>query len=244
MTKEIKAEQAHYLKEEILRIQSSMGKGYFLLGELFKKFRDEKLYRLLSCNTMEEFIAQPELACSRSSVYDYIHMHETYIEKLGISSDEIADIKYSKLRKILPVVLSDPEEWIEKARTLSRGDLALEVGEAKTIRETAESQKRPDLRTPLKLNASLGAEKIYAQIVSQCEICPICDKHEDLTPHHFPRTHARGGEEDDWKRIPLCLMCHEEAQVNSKEWSHVNRINIQNWFYGVIKILAERLKEK
>ena len=243
MNKEIKAAQAHHLKEEIIRIKNSMGKGYFLLGELLKKIRDERLYRLLDCNTMTEFIAQPELAFSRSSVYDYIKLYEIFIEKLNMP--EIADIPYSQLRRILPVVESDPEEWISKARTLSRADLALEVGDAKDTREGAEWEKRPDLRPPLKLNASRSVSKIFLNLIKQIDICPVCGKQEDLTLHHFPRTKARLDKKDEWKCIPICLECHETAQVQQKEWLYTNRIRIFDFFYYIaLECVKLKLKEE
>lgn len=234
MTKEIKAEQAHYLEKEIVRIKTNMGEAYFLLGELFKKIRDEKLYRLLDYNTMTEFIAQPELAFSRSSVYDYIHMYEIYVEELGFNTDILSAVQYSQLRKILPVVLSDPEEWIEKARTLSRGDLTLEVGEVRNPREMAEWEKSPDLRTPLKLNASKSAEKIYANLIKQIDTCPICGKREDLTMHHFPHTRVRAGKEKGWQQIPICLQCHGEATDKPNEWLIVSQYKLFDFFYYIV----------
>lgn len=249
MKKEVKAEQAHYLKDQILRIKASMGQGYFLLGELLKKFRDDKLYRLQDYQTMGEWIAQPELALSRTSVYDYIHMHEMYELKLGIDPKDIADVVYSQLRKILPVVEKSPSEWIEKARTLTRSDLTIEVRESQGHVEEWKSPPNIEITPSEALESILSkkrrkdtpATKIYVEIVSQCEICPICDKVEDLTPHHFPRTKARGGKDGDWKRIPLCLECHEEAEAHPSEWLMGNRVRMFDWFYGVIEMLIERL---
>jgi len=238
MTKEVKAEQAKYLENQILRIKKSMGQGYFLLGELFKKVRDERFYRLLDYNTMTEFIAQPELAFSRSSVYDYIRMYEVYIQSLGMTADELTDITYSQLRKILPVVETNPEEWISKAKTLSRTDLALEVGEAKKWEE-------PDLSPPLKLNASRTAEKIYENLVKQIDTCPVCGKKEDLTKHHFPRTKARLDKKDQWKYIPLCLECHENAQAGQSKWLWTNRVHVFDFFfYIILECVKLSLKEK
>lgn len=245
MNKQLRSEQAHYLKEQILRVKASMGQGYFLLGELLKKIRDERLYKLLDYQTMKEFIAQPELAFSRTSVYDYIHMYETYILKLkwnDINPDLVANIAYSQLRKILPVVERSPEEWLYRAKTLSRGDLTLEVRESQG-KPVAELQKIPDLRPPLKLNVSKSAEKIYLDIVKQTEECIICGTLEPIG-HHFPRTHKRGGEAEDWKVIPICMVCHAGSHAKPSEWLRTHRMAIFGWFYSVISILAEKLKEE
>lgn len=260
----ILAEQADYLFKEIVRLKTDIGKKYFQFGKLFKKIRDDKLYKNLGYGTMNEFVADPDIAFSRTTVYDYIHMHETYVEKLELDPEEIAGITYSKLRKILSVVEDNPQGWIDTARVLSQSDLTEEVREFKgeprgenalsTSPDLPISREILDL-TPLEallaiLKSNTGKDidptEIYALWASQCKICPICGKSEGLTPHHFPRTRGAGTEK--WKFIPLCLECHSEAQVNHKEWSYTYRVKIQDYFYNcivdLIKIIKNLQEEK
>lgn len=238
MKKEIKAEQAHYLVEEIKRIKAEIGKGYFLFGEMFKKIRDDKLYKLTGCQTFTEFLGDPDISFSRSTVYDYIRVYEVYVEKLGIDPVNIADITYSKLRRILLVVEKDPEEWLSKARTLSRGDLTMEVRESQGKPEKLDrSAYTPDL------SSARTGQRAYLKWVKQQERCIISGELEPVA-HHFPRTKKRGGEAEDWKRIPISIREHTYAHSNPSAWLSESLKPITDWFYDTIATLFEKLQEK
>lgn len=239
--KEIRAEQAHYLVEEIKRIKAEIGKGYFLFGEIFKKIRDDKLYKLAGCQTFKEFIAQPEIAFSHSTVYDYIAVYRVYVEELGINPEHIADITYSKLRRVLPVVEKDPEEWLSKARTLSRGDLTMEVRESQGKPEIAE-WKKSAYATPDLPSARTG-QRAYLKWVKQQERCIVSGELEPVA-HHFPRTHKRGGEAEDWKRIPISVREHALSHKNGPAWLWEHRGAIFGWFYDTIAMLFEEKGKK
>ena len=238
MNKQIRSKQAFYLVEEIKRIKAEIGKGYFLFGEMFKKIRDDKLYKLTGCQTFTEFIAQPEIAFSHSTVYDYIAVYRVYVEELGISPEHIADITYSKLRRILLVVEKDPEEWLSKARTLSRGDLTMEVRESQGKPEKLDkSAYTPDLPS-----ARTG-QRAYLKHVKAQERCIITGELEPVA-HHFPRTKKRGGEAEDWKRIPISMREHTLAHTKPSTWLSENIKPITDWFYDTIAMLFEEKEKK
>lgn len=239
MKKEIRAEQAHYLVEEIKRIKAEIGKGYFLFGEMFKKIRDDKLYKLTGCQTFTEFIAQPEIAFSHSTVYDYIAVYRVYIEELGINPEHIADITYSKLRRILLVVEKDPEEWLSKARTLSRSDLTMEVRESQGKPEKLDKSA---YTTPDLPSARTG-QRAYLKWVKQQERCIISGELEPIA-HHFPRTKKRGGEAEDWKRIPISMSEHTLSHSKPSAWLWERRRAIFDWFYDTIAMLFEEKEKK
>lgn len=218
---------------------------------MFKKIRDDKLYKLAGCQTFKEFIAQPEIAFSHSTVYDYIAVYRVYVEELGINPEHIADITYSKLRRVLPVVEKDPEEWLSKARTLSRGDLTMEVRESQgkpEIGRIAMTEEDPDLlyysqhqNTPIP-RARTG-QKAYLKWVKQQERCIISGELEPVA-HHFPRTHKRGGEAEDWKRIPISMSEHTRAHANPSVWLSESLKPITDWFYDTIAMLFEEKEKK
>lgn len=229
-----------YLKQQILDLKTSVGKAYFLFGELFKKIRDDKLYKLSGCQTFTEFIAQPEIAFSHSTVYDYIAVYRVYIEELGINPENIADITYSKLRRILLVVEKDPEEWLSKARTLSRGDLTMEVRESQGKPEI--EWKKSAYTTPGLPTARTG-QRAYLKWVKAQERCIISGELEPVA-HHFPRTKKRGGEAEDWKRIPISVGEHALSHQRGSAWLWEHRRAIFDYFYDTIAMLMERLQDE
>ena len=119
---------------KILKLKKGIRKKFIELGAYLKQVHDFELYRRmgLSCETFDEYIAQPELTFQRSTAYSLIGVYEDFFEKESnhLDVENIEEIDYTKLDKIrrfknLPK--EEFEEWIEKARTLSLSDLNEEI---------------------------------------------------------------------------------------------------------------------
>ncbi len=125
--------------QKVLDIKRNIEGRFIELGGILKEIRDKKLYINLSYDTFEGYLAQPELALNRSTVYAIINVYETFIEGKSGQPDitEIAEIGYTKLSRISQFK-SDPDfnEWIYKAKTLSLSDLGAEIREAKNPEKT------------------------------------------------------------------------------------------------------------
>ncbi len=122
---------AFNLHQEILNLKRNIETQFLQMGALLKRIRDERLYETLSYETFEEYIAQPELALNRSTVYKIIGVYEDFgmCNQLDI---DIAEIGYAKLDRIRQFKdQEDFEEWVYKAKTLSLSDLSLEIREKK-----------------------------------------------------------------------------------------------------------------
>jgi len=123
------------LKElkDMLRTQSYL---FLEIGRILKRFRDDKLYRDLGqggYDTWTEFLGSGELSQKPSTVQAYIQVYETMILRLKYRMEEIAEIPYDKLRLALPEInkaktKEEAEEWLGKARELSRSDILRERG--------------------------------------------------------------------------------------------------------------------
>lgn len=221
-------EKAHELAKRIKECRKEVAMRFLELGKLFKEVRDEELYKELDCESFTEFIADPEISFSRSTVYSFIEIYEKYTLRLKVSQEYLLDIGHGKLRIINPVVEENPDEWLGKARALSRSDLISEVREHQGI--------KPSFSLPITLEGypyapDLASHDSYLEWVRKSP-CIICERKEAF-PHHFPRTKGAGAEE--WKVIPLCVPCHSEAHQNPKEWLWGNRIQIFDYFYGLVK---------
>ena len=119
--------------QKILKLKKGIRKKFIELGAYLKQVHDYELYRRmgLSCETFDEYIAQPELTFQRSTAYSLIGVYEDFFdESIHLDVENIEEIDYTKLDKIrrfkhLPK--EEFEEWIEKARTLSLSDLNEEI---------------------------------------------------------------------------------------------------------------------
>jgi|LSQX01.1.fsa_nt_gb redox-regulated HSP33 family molecular chaperone len=127
------------IHEKIIQIKYEIERNFVQLGAMLKIVRDQELYKEKSCETFEEYIAQPELSLARSTVYAIINVYETFFEKSEQS--DLIEIGYSKLNRIAQFKGNeDFEEWIYKAKTLSLSDLGKEIKEVKgeTVSEAIE----------------------------------------------------------------------------------------------------------
>ena len=132
--KEMFVNTACSIHQKILRLKKGIRKKFIELGAYLKQVHDSELYKEmgLSCETFDEYIAQPELTFKRSTAYSLIGVYEDFFEKESnhLDVDNIEEIDYTKLDKIRRFKNSPKEEfeeWIEKARTLSLSDLNEEI---------------------------------------------------------------------------------------------------------------------
>ena len=110
-------------------------------GRLLKVLRDEKLYLHLGYEGWLDFINSGEVTIRQSTIYAYISIYEMYVMKYGFPPVSLAKIPWDKLHMALPAVRKskdkdEVEEWIEKARVLSRSDLAIELGEVEPLKRS------------------------------------------------------------------------------------------------------------
>jgi len=123
--------------QKIMKLKKGIRKKFIELGAYLKQVHDFELYRRmgLSCETFDEYIAQPELTFQRSTAYSLIGVYEDFFEEsIHLDVENIEEIDYTKLDKIRRFKNLPKEEfelWIEKARTLSLSDLNEEIKEAR-----------------------------------------------------------------------------------------------------------------
>ncbi len=162
--KDMFVDTAYSVHQKILKIKKVIRKKFIELGAYLKQVRDFSLYKDmgLSCETFDEYIAQPELTFQRSTAYSLIGVYEDFFDKsIHLDVEKIDEIDYTKLDKIRRFKYLPPAEfaeWIEKARTLSLSDLNEEI----KLFETGESSDIP-----------LGGPKAeeYKDVT-----CPACGK--------------------------------------------------------------------
>jgi hypothetical protein len=118
--------------ETVISIQNNIN---FDIAELLTKLKEDKKFQELGYDNWLDFINSDHISLKKSTVYNYIRAYKVYIEKLEFDKTELSGIAFDKLVYILPKVAKlDRElvtEWIEKARTLSRSDLLIELSEDK-----------------------------------------------------------------------------------------------------------------
>lgn len=197
-----KAEEAFANSRAIIASKKDIESSFIRLACLLKQNRDLKYWQSLGFDSFEEFLASPEISISRSLAYQLIYQYELFIEKLNWPEEELIEIGTAKLAVISPVVLKDPDGWIEKAKVLSKSDIKEEV---------AGALKKKSLPKPSLKNLSPGVPAP----------CLLCGGSGEQIP--FP---AYPSEYKSWPErwvIPLCPACQKEYKRNPSGWTWTHR---------------------
>lgn len=98
------------------------------LGGLLHEIREQKVFKE-QFETFEEFLGSPEVSMSRAMTFKAMAIY-VFLDAHKIKHDEVIDIDPDKIYRVIKIAEKEGiEEWLEKARILSRSDLANEVRE-------------------------------------------------------------------------------------------------------------------
>ncbi|MCD6429384.1 hypothetical protein J7L09_01680 [bacterium] len=127
-----KSKIAFELHQKIKKIKDNIAVSYIYLAKYLKEIKEKKLYKYLSYNSFEEYLSSPELQISHTKAYDLIRIYTKYCEEFGVPLEEMT-AHWTVIRETLPVVTKENyEEWLHRARELSRSDLKLEIKQLKS----------------------------------------------------------------------------------------------------------------
>lgn len=226
-----KKEKAHMIYVEICQRKTEVAMNLIELGRLFKAYRDNKYYLAQDYETFECFLGS--IGFNYKTVASFIHIHELYVEELKINKKFLALIGHANLQLINPVVKDNPEEWLFKARELSKSDLRNEVRVA---------QNKPEKEYPVtKGKPQIFDFKNYLEYIKAYG-CITCDAKKGIEGAHFPKT-DKAGAPDHW-RIPLCKKCHDLYHHDPIDFLINYRNQVFEFFYNTFMTCYKLLKEK
>ena len=200
------ANSAHALLEELILAKYNIAANYLVIGGILSKIRRDGLFKMLGCDSFNEFLGMPEVKLKHSKANYLAHIYELYKVKLGVDDSRLLKIGIANLNLIAPVVESDKEEWLSKAESLSSSDLRIELGVG-----PGENVSPP---CPPALPCPNG--------------CAICGE-SPTEKSHFPITRGAGARDEDW--VPMCRGCHEEFHRGPEKFILNYKRNWSRWFY-------------
>lgn len=135
------ADEAHEVYQQIKSIREDETKNRLFLGKALTRFEDGRLYESLGHNTFESFIGDPEVDIGRSTAYRYMKVYRRFLLMAETPAEDVVKMGMRKAGMISRFVndpAEDIQEWIEKAKMLSRSDLQEEINEATGENEQTE----------------------------------------------------------------------------------------------------------
>jgi hypothetical protein len=210
----VQSAKAEENRDRTIACKDAIQANFIVLAKLFKDSRDCSLWKLLDYESFEGYLGSPEIGFSRSKVYDLIRIYELYVDKLGMSPDDVIKFDHSKLTLIAPVVESDKDGWLGKARHLSKADLHIELG-----------------RVPGKSISPPTPASVHSPGRDDMTCINGCGPGEKS---HFPVTRGAGGKEvEDWW-VPMCRVCHYAFHANPSDFTWMYKRAWAKYLYGLI----------
>ena len=108
----------------VVKTKADIERNFIKLGAYLKLMHDEALYVHEDCLTWTEYLDMPEVDLSRSQAFKLIQVYSRWCERYKHNPDELRGVSIEKLYIASSQANeTNHEEWLEKAKTLSRADL-------------------------------------------------------------------------------------------------------------------------
>ena len=128
------------LHQTILVLKRKMGMAFVAMGKLLKEIRDNEYFRVLDFDTFRSYVSNSELGFEYRTAYYYIEIYEWFVERFKYNPEELADIGYKKLCRLLPVVKRT--ESLPETKAINR--VGLLVADIKELRAVDFNKKYKD----------------------------------------------------------------------------------------------------
>jgi len=210
----VQSAKAEENKAEIIQYKFHVAANYLKLAELLYENNRDSLYKLLGCDSWNEFLGSPEIGIGRSTAYNLMGIWRVFKERMGLDDHTILDIDYAKLTKLLKIsklVEKERDEWLGKAKSLSVSDLVLEINGVSGMKSLSPPKSPAPPSNMTCINGCGPGEK-----------------------SHFPVTRGAGGKEvEDWW-VPMCRRCHSDFHTNPSGWTWTYRRAWAKYMYNLI----------
>jgi hypothetical protein len=120
--------EAWDLQAEVVAQVAGQRASWVALAGRLAKFHDQKAWLLLSHDTFNEWLGQPEISLTRGEAYAMIGAWHELVQERDIDLDRLAALDISKVAVILPAIRrgADVEKALSDCEILSRSDLRAE----------------------------------------------------------------------------------------------------------------------
>lgn len=143
------ASTAHAIHKRIIKLRRSAELTFLDLGKALFELKEIQGWEALGYETMRAYVGSPEVNLTPRMARMLVGVYRRYILELQVDKILLLDVGISKLDRIKGVVKPETvADWLNKASTLSRSDLTVEVGISSTGKPEWEwrlSRARSDL---------------------------------------------------------------------------------------------------
>lgn len=117
---------AHRVEQEIVKGCKLARSALTYLAPRLLRFYEERMWEALGYDSMNQFLASPEIELSPSYVKAISYTYRDLVVHRGVPAQELEGVDLRKLQYALPAVKSGDVKWqeaVSDARALSRPDM-------------------------------------------------------------------------------------------------------------------------
>lgn len=144
-------EIANKYHNEIVRTKYAINRNFLYLSRLLFDVANTKLYHTMGYDSMEEYIATPEVNIKRSWFYDLLRVYRQFVLQYEYTDERLLPIGISKLILLTrnkDVNKENVDDWLATAETLSKSDLIRELNKEKEVDEPSHTSSKEDKLRP------------------------------------------------------------------------------------------------
>ncbi|RPH33500.1 MAG: hypothetical protein EHM90_06335, partial [Chloroflexi bacterium] len=121
-------DRAFDLERKIKNAAAHFHKGWWELAKNLYEFHEEGSWRAIGYDTLEEFLAQPEVGISRTHFFRMTKMWRDLVVVKKLKPADLSEIEPSKVREVVPAIMRGevkPADALDDARGLSYSDVRI-----------------------------------------------------------------------------------------------------------------------
>ena len=124
--------KAFSMHRQLVELKKTVESSGLFMGKLLYEIQEQLLYETLGYDTFEQYLADPELSFKRATAFNLKKTYKQWVLDYGYEIGELGEVGFERLLEAGKVATEETkEEWLGKAKSLSRGDLFAEIQENK-----------------------------------------------------------------------------------------------------------------
>jgi len=160
--KEVEAISASAFQSERRIKKAALGihGAWWVLAEELYNFHEKGYWRFLNYDSLDEFLAQPDLGISRAQFYKMQKTWRDLVVVKKLSPSTLADIEPAKVAEVVPAIMRGevkPDDALDDAKGLSWRDVKTKY----RPEEQGKHGQKPDDSTPLDADAEPERVKCF-----------------------------------------------------------------------------------
>jgi hypothetical protein len=136
-------DRAHRVESEIVKGCKAVRTAWVFLAKYLHEFTEQRMWELLSYESIGEWLASPEIELSEGHVHKLVRVYRELVVERKVPPAALEGIDLAKAQTVLPAIREGEVSWkdaLDDTRSLTRGDLEEEYARGRNKPLDAEDE--------------------------------------------------------------------------------------------------------